>query len=150
MAEGHPGPSCLPGGSVSVWPAFLCTTAGYVTVSLLLCSFRTTARPVLDKRTAVTEERTNAPGHLLAAVSDRPEASRLRERDQPAPRDSLAVGTPLSSHVCPPEASDELALALTHILHLLKRKNLRVPSEENPLCIQGLLPFLKNQRKPPS
>lgn len=84
----------------------------------------------------MTEERRNPPGHLLTAVSDRPETSRWRERDQPAPRDSLAVGTPLSSHVCPPEARDELALALTHILHLLRRKNLRVPFEENPLCIQ--------------
>lgn len=146
----HLGPGCLPGGSVSVWPASLCTTAGYVTVSLLLCSLRTTARPVLDKRTAVTEQRRNPPGHSLTAVSHRPEASRSRERDRPAPRDSLAVGTSLSSHVCLPEASDELALALAHILHLLKRKSVSVPSEENPGRTQWFLPSLKNQREPPS
>lgn len=79
MAKGHPGLRCLPGGSVSSWPAFLCTMAGYVMVSLLLCSFRTTALPVLDKRTAVTEERRNLPGHLLIAVQHWPEASCLRK-----------------------------------------------------------------------
>lgn len=52
-----PPSACLPRGSVSFWPAFLCTMAGYVIVSLLLCSFRTTDRPVLDMRTVVIEKR---------------------------------------------------------------------------------------------
>lgn len=51
------GPACLPGGSVSFWSAFLCTMAGYVIVSLLLCSFRTTDRPVLDMRTVLRREK---------------------------------------------------------------------------------------------
>ena len=55
----HRGPprACLPWGSLSFWSALLCTMAGYVMVSLLLCSFRTTDRPVLDMRTVVRRER---------------------------------------------------------------------------------------------
>lgn len=83
---------CLPGGSVSSWPACLCTTAGYVMVSLLLCSFRTTARPVLDKRTAVTEEKRSPPGHVLTAVRDWPEASRLRKGTGQRPETHLQWG----------------------------------------------------------
>lgn len=60
----------------------------------------------------------------------------LEERDRPALWDSLAVGTSLSSHVWPPEASNKLALAITDSLHLLKRKNYRVAFEENLVGIR--------------
>ena len=56
-AHGGPPRTCLPWASVPFWSAPLCTMAGYVMVSLLLCSFRTTDRPVLDMRTVVRRER---------------------------------------------------------------------------------------------
>ena len=78
------GPAYLPRGSVSFWSAFLCTMAGYVMVSLLLCSFRTTDRPVLCMRTVVIEERKTSTRHWVTAVSDGPEASGERERQEPS------------------------------------------------------------------
>lgn len=42
--------------------------------------------------------------------------------------------------MCPPEVSNEFALALTDIFHLLQRaKNLRVPFEENPVYIHSVI-----------
>ena len=66
----HQGPprACLPWGSVSFWSALLCTMAGYVMVSLLLCSFRTTDRPVLDMRTIVRREKKKNPNNVKSKI----------------------------------------------------------------------------------
>lgn len=86
------GPACLPRDSVSFWSPFLCTMAGYVIVSLLLCSFRTIDRPVLDMKTVVVKERKCVAGHLLTAVSDWPEVSHLKKGKGKSPNTHLQWG----------------------------------------------------------
>lgn len=115
------GPACLPGGSESFRSAFLCTIAGYATVSLLLCSFRITDRPVLRVRTIGSEKRKSPTGHLVTAVILWPEVPHLGKGKARAAY-SLAMGTSLSSHMGLPEGSSESAPALTDIFYLLKKR----------------------------